>query len=442
MPTRPAYTDWIRSSNTITQQFLSLGGRPDVISLAGGLPAPELYPVDAIRRASDAALKRWGSACLEYGPVEGFPALRAAVADRIGAATGGRFGVENVLLTTGAMLGLDLLGKVLVDPGDLIVAQFPTYLGALDAWRPRGPRYAKLTWGEPSDADDRAMRAAKFVYAVPNYSNPTGVLVGQPERTALLRRVRDAGTWLVEDDPYLPLQIDGSAGPSILAADAAAADAGAADGGRYAGPVIYLGTLSKSIVPGLRVGWAVAEPGMIRALTLAKQSTDLSSSMFTQAVALELLDSGFEANHIPKTVASYRERRDALCDAAAQHLAEWFEWDIPPGGMFVWLRAKHGALDTSELYHRALDEKVAFVPSSVFDPDAALNTAMRLNFTRNPPDVIAEGGAPPGPSRPNLCGPRRLRRSRSGRRRSIFQRKRRQCRQVSPLPIRAASPPI
>lgn len=387
---RPAPAQWLRSTNNVTQQFLSIGGRSDIVSLAGGLPAAELYPVDAIRDAADRALSRWGAQALEYGPVEGLTALRAAIAGRIAAAAGRSFDVENVLLTTGAMQGLDLIGKVLLDAGDLAVVQFPTYLGALDAWRPRQPRYEKMTWDFGRPGFDAALRRAKFVYTVPNYSNPTGALVAQADRAALLERVLAAGTWLVEDDPYLPLQIDGPAGPSILAAH------GAMDGrGQYRGPVIYLGTVSKSLVPGLRVGWIVAEPGILQMLALAKQSTDLSSSLFTQAVALELIESGFEAQHIPKTVAVYRERRDALLRAAAEHLGEWFEWDIPPGGMFVWMRARTdargSAIDTNELYRFALEEKVAFVPSSVFDCDNKLNTAMRVNFTRSPPEVIVEG---------------------------------------------------
>ena len=383
---RPAFSHWIRSSNNVTQQFLAIGGQPDFVSLAGGLPAAELYPVEAIKQASARALDHWGSAALEYGPVEGFPALRAAIAERMSKEHRRRFGIENVLLTTGAMQGLDLIGKVLIDPGDLIVAQFPTYLGALDAWRTRRPSYWKLDWNL-DDADFLgALSRAKFVYAVPNYSNPTGALVPQDARGGLLSRVISAKTWLVEDDPYLPLQLTGAAGPSILAADAATRP-----DGRYDGPVVYLGTLSKSVVPGLRVGWVVAEPKMIQLLALAKQCSDLSGSMFSQAVALEFLDSGVESEIIPRIVACYRERRDALCAGVEAQLGEWFEWEVPPGGMFLWARAKSPAFDTNRLYSFALQEKVAFVPSSVFDPDGALTGAMRLNFTRNVPDRLEEG---------------------------------------------------
>ena len=386
----PAYARWLQRTNNITQQFLAIGGQADFVSLAGGLPAAELYPVEETRAAADRALTRWGSRALEYGPVEGFPALRAAVAERVSRMAGRRFGAENILITTGAMQGLDLLGKVFLDAGDRIVAQFPTYLGALDAWRPREPRYARLDWSldGAQTADD--LRTAKFIYAVPNYSNPTGVLVPEGERAALLRRARMAGACIVEDDPYLPLQIDGPPGPSILALEAMEEGSGS-----YRGPVVYLGTLSKSVVPGLRVGWMVAPADLVQTLALAKQSTDLSSSMLTHAIALDFMESGFEDIHVPRTVDVYRERRDALLRAAGERLSPWFEWDTPPGGMFVWMRARKlpglREIDTDSLYRFALEEKVAFVPSSVFDFDGNLRSAMRVNFTRSAPDVIREG---------------------------------------------------
>lgn len=379
---RPAPAEWLRATNDITQQFLAAGGNPDVVSLAGGLPAAELYPIAEIAAATKRALDRHGSAALEYGAVEGFAPLRALIAERFSTETGGRFTAANVLLTSGSMQALDLLGKVLIDPGDLIVAQAPTYLGALDAWRPRRPAYAALDWNAP---DVSAFAKAKFVYSVPNYSNPTGVLVAQERRVALLDAVTKAGTWLVEDDPYLTMQLDGPPGASILS-HAARRSARA-----YDGPVIHLGTVSKSLVPGLRVGWTLADPGMIRNLTMAKQATDLSSSMFAQAVAFELLDQKIDVAHSASIVPAYRERRDALCSEAARHLSAWFEWQVPSGGMFVWMRSKNDAIDTDELYKFALEEEVAFVPSSVFDFTGADRFAMRVNFTRSNPETIREG---------------------------------------------------
>lgn len=383
---RPSFARWLSHSNDITQQFLAIGGRPDFISMAGGLPAAEFYPAAAISAAAEKALTRWGAAALEYGPVEGFPPLRQHIAERMTRQAGRPFVIDNVLLSVGAMQALDLIGKVLIDAGDPIVAQFPTYVGALDAWRMRAPTYRPLDWSAGADA--AALSGAKFVYTVPNYSNPTGALVPTAARQALLERVLATGTWLVEDDPYLPLQYDGAAGPSILELCGRMMPSGS-----YDGPVVYLGTLSKSIVPGLRVGWTIAAPAMIQALAIAKQSSDLSSSMLTQAIALELLEAGCEEEHVPSIVGHYRERRDALCAAAAAELSEWFTWETPPGGMFVWMRRRDPGIDTDALYRFALQEKVAFVPGSVFDPAGALNSAMRVNFSRSPPAVLREGVA-------------------------------------------------
>ena len=382
---RPPSAAWLRSSNDISQQFLAFGGRADVVSLAGGLPAAELYPVGEIQEAASRALARHGSAALEYGAIDGLPALRAHIAERISAETGGRFTAANVLVTSGSMQGLDLIGKVLIDPGDLIVAQAPTYLGALDAWRPRAPSYAGLDWDGTAPDSAEALARAKFAYAVPNYSNPTGVLVPQEQRAGLLDRVLAAGTWLVEDDPYRSMELDGPPGASILQ------HCVKRHPGPYDGPVIYLGTVSKSLVPGLRVAWAIAAPEMIRQLALAKQATDLSGSMFTQAIALDLLERGVDVRHADTLLPVYRERRDALCREAGLRLSEWFEWEVPVGGMFMWMRAKTNAIDTDDLYRFAVEEKVAFVPSSVFDFTGQDRFAMRLNFTRSAPDVIAEG---------------------------------------------------
>lgn len=383
---RPGFARWLSASNDITQQFLAIGGRPDFISMAGGLPAAELYPSAAIGEAAQKALTRWGAPALEYGPVEGFPALRQFIAQRISRQTGRSFGPENVLLTVGAMQALDLIGKVLIDPGDPIAVQYPTYVGALDAWRMRTPTYRLLDWSP--DADPITLHGTKFIYTVPNYSNPTGVLVPAKARQALLERALAVGTWLIEDDPYLPLQYSGPAGPSILELHGRMAP-----DGPYEGPVIYLGTLSKSIVPGLRVGWAIASRAMIQALAIAKQSSDLASSMLTQAIALELLETGFEDQHVPTIVRHYTERRDALCVAAQENLADWFDWETPPGGMFVWMRRRDPSIDTDALYQYALQEKVAFVPGSVFDPAGKLNSAMRVNFSRSAPEILQEGVA-------------------------------------------------
>jgi 2-aminoadipate transaminase len=376
-PRRPEFAAWMKQGNDITQQFLSFGRRPDLIALSGGLPAPDFYPISDVQEAARDALEKHGSAALSYGAVEGLFNLREAIARRLSTECLS-LAPENVLITTGSLQAVELIGKALIDPSDAILADYPTYLGALDAWLPRLPRYAELPHDEP-------WPEAKFAYVVPNFSNPTGAVLKHKARESLLARSAESGIWLVEDNPYGDLRYEGAVQPSLLEMSAAPGTAG------YEGSVVHLGTLSKTIAPGLRVGWAVGAPDMIRALAQAKQGSDLSTSTFCQAVALELIRKDAERRHVPTLINAYRERRDALCAAAQEHLADLFEWSVPEGGMFVWMTARQPGLDTNALLPFALGAGVSFVPGSVFDPRGLVSPSLRLNFTANPPDILQEG---------------------------------------------------
>jgi 2-aminoadipate transaminase len=286
---------------------------------------------------------------------------------------------------TGAMQGLDLIGKILVDPGDPDrgpVPHLPRRAGCLAA----APGQPTKSWTGASNGPDfdATLARAKFVYAVRTGFNPTGALVPQSQRLALLEKVRAAGTWLLEDDPITRSGSKGTRGRT--SSNPMPPDWSACEAGHLSGHAV-----GKSIVPGLQVGWAIAAEDVIKMLALAKQCSDLSSSLFTQAVALELLESGFDREHAAAINAIYRERRDVLCAEAAARIGDWFEWEVPPGGMFVWMRAKDPRIDTNELYKFALEEKVAFVPGSVFDPSGNDRSGMRVNFTRSTPETIAEG---------------------------------------------------
>jgi 2-aminoadipate transaminase len=374
---RPEFAAWIRQGNDITQQFLSFCSRPGLIALSGGLPAPDLYPVADVQEAARRALESYGSAILGYGAVEGLLELRQAIASRL-STDRLSLGPENVLITTGSLQAVELIGKALIDPGDVILAEYPTYLGALDAWLPRQPRYSELPY-------DKAWPEAKFAYVVANFSNPTGAVLTEGAREALLARSAESGVWLVEDDPYGELRYEGTVQRSMLEMSAESSSA------TYDGPVVHLGTLSKTIAPGLRVGWAVGAPGMIRALARAKQGSDLSTSTFCQGIAMELIGGDADRRHVPALVKAYRDRRDALCAAAREHLADLFEWTVPEGGMFVWMTARQQGFDTNALLPFALKEGVSFVPGSVFDPGGMVSSSLRLNFTANPPEVLQEG---------------------------------------------------
>jgi 2-aminoadipate transaminase len=369
----------------VTRRFLAAGRIPGLINMAGGLPAPETYPAAEVAALARRVIEQHPQETLGYGPIEGLPDLRDALAARF-STQALQLGRENVLITSSGMQGLDLLGKVLLEEGGLIAGQFPTYLGALDAWRPRSPTYRNLVLDEAGFDAVAAMAGAQFVYTVPNFSNPTGRLVGLAMRQALVDAAHSTGAWLVEDDPYGALYYDGAPLPRMIELSGRERC-----GQVYDGPVVYMGTLSKELAPGLRIGWVVAAPEMIEALTMAKQGSDMCTSGVTQRIALGALDSGLIERTQPIIVSLYRERRDALCTALAEHLVDWFDWEVPQGGMFVWAVARHPSLDTDRLLSAALEAGVCVAPSSVFDALGQNRRALRLNFTLNPPDRLAEG---------------------------------------------------
>ena len=385
IPQRPAFARWLGTTNEVTRGFLATGHIPDLVNLAGGLPAPEIYPAEELAELARRAVAEHPAETLGYGPVEGLPELRDALASRF--STGElQLRRENVLVTSSGMQGLDLIGKALIDEGALVAAQFPTYLGALDAWRPRRPIYRHMALERAGFDPAAALAGAQFAYTVPNFSNPTGRLVGLEMREALVAAAHATGTWLVEDDPYGGLHYDGAPIARLIELSGRPRP-----GEAYDGPVIYMGTLSKEVAPGLRIGWIVAAAAMIEALTLAKQGSDMCTSGVTQRIALAAIETGLIERLQPRIVALYRERRDALCKALAEHLGRWFEWELPVGGMFVWAIARDAGLDTDRLLTAALAAGVCVAPSSVFDSSGRNRRAIRLNFTLNPPERLAEG---------------------------------------------------
>jgi 2-aminoadipate transaminase len=378
---RPAFARWLGRSNDITRMFLAAGQIPGLINLAGGLPDPSLYPSEALAELSAKILRDEAGAALNYAPIEGLAPLRDLIAARF-SEPGLTLLRENVLITSGGMQALDLLGKVLLDEGDLVAAQTPTYLGALDAWRPRAPRFRAMRPDRNGFDPIADLEGCKFAYSVPNFSNPTGRLIPVPVRKALVGAAEQTGTWLVEDDPYGTLYYDGPQLPRMLSL--------AVDG---PGSVVYLGTLSKELAPGLRIGWIVAELELISALTLAKQGSDMSTSGLSQMLTLRALETGLDKVILGDVLDLYRTRRDALCAAMGAHLSNWFDWEVPVGGMFVWAVARNPVHDTDRLLEAALAHKVCFTPSSVFDPAGTDRRAIRLNFTLNKERDLEEGVA-------------------------------------------------
>ncbi|MEM8730043.1 MAG: PLP-dependent aminotransferase family protein [Pseudomonadota bacterium] len=379
---RPALASWLSQTNDVTQTFLAASRIPGLINLAGGLPDPSIWPVKALADHARAAVADHADETLAYSPIDGLPGLREVIAERYSRGNL-RLTRENVLITTGGMQALDLVGKVLLDQGDTIAAQSPAYLGALDAWMPRHPTYRPMRL-EANDLDLAGqMRGAKFAYTVPNFSNPAGRLVGLAQRKDLVAAVEETRTWMVEDDPYGSLYYDDAPLPRLLDLSAT--------GGTYDGAIIYFGTMSKELAPGLRIGWVIAAPDMIRAMTTAKQGSDMCTSGISQKVAQIALSSGLPEQVLPDILTLYRARRDALCSAMETHLSTLYDWDVPRGGMFVWATAKDARLDTNDLMQRGLDHGVCISPSSVFDPEGLDCRSVRLNFTLNPEEALAEG---------------------------------------------------
>jgi len=384
-PTRPAFASWLGTTNDVTRTFLAATRIPGLINMAGGLPAPETYPAEAVAELARRAIAENPGDTLGYGPIEGLPELRDALARRF-SADGLPLTRDNVLVTTSGMQGLDLIGKVLLEEGSIVAGQFPTYLGALDAWRPRMPKFRNLVLDDPALDAAALFTGAQFAYTVPNFSNPTGKLVDLAMRETLVEAAHRTGTWLVEDDPYGGLHYD--AVPLSRLIELSGCRLASKP---YDGPVLYMGTLSKEIAPGLRIGWVIAAPEMIAALTLAKQGSDMCTSGVTQRIALGAIEAGLIEAIQPAIVELYRRRRDALCAAMAEHLAGTFQWDVPSGGMFVWAVARDPALDTDLLLKRAMESGVCITPSSVFDATGQNRRAIRINFTRNEPEKLVEG---------------------------------------------------
>jgi 2-aminoadipate transaminase len=382
----------VTSQASVIRELLKLTQKPDIISFAGGLPAPELFPVAEVRDACERVLREHGAEALQYSPTEGYPPLRELLVRHMK-----RYGIDvelgNVVITTGSQQALDLIGRVLINPGDRVLCEEPTYLGALQAWNAYQAQYLSV----PIDDDglrteylEEAMRAGpKFLYVLPNFQNPAGVTLSLERRHVVVEMASHYGVPIVEDDPYGQLRYEGDHLPSIVSLDAEFH--GCAHGERsFRGDVMYLGTLSKTLAPGLRIGWIVAPEEIVKRIVQMKQGADLHSSTFAQAIAYEVARGGFLDRHVHHIRDVYRERRDAMLSALDRWFPREVGWTRPQGGLFLWLSLPAG-INTTELLHEALAEKVAFVPGGSFFPGRGDAPHCRLNFSHSTPEKIEEG---------------------------------------------------
>ncbi len=368
------------------RELLKLLDQPDIVSFAGGIPDPVLFPVEAVRQAYDEVLRAPGSAArvLQYSISEGDPELRNWIVRHM-ASRGVSCSPDNILITNGSQQALEFLGKLLLSPGDTALVAAPTYLGALQAFSAYEPRYDELRpeGSNRTDASYRETASAaggevKFGYVVPDFANPTGETVSLHGRRRLLDLARRLDIPLIEDAAYAALRYDGEDVPSLQALDIE--ETGSIDGSR----VIYCGTFSKTLTPGLRVGWVCAAQPLIRRLVLIKQASDLNSAAINQAVVLRIAERSYEAQ-VQRARSHYRAKRDAMLDALAAHMPPGTSWTRPNGGLFIWVTLPAN-VNAGALLKEAMDTaKVAFVPGHPFFADGTGTNTMRLSFSL--PDV-------------------------------------------------------
>ena len=376
------------------RQILHYTQRPEMISFAGGLPAPEYFPVGILREAAQRILAEDGPAALQYGTTEGYLPLRELIARH---AT--RYGIAarpaNVLITSGSQQALDLIGKLFLDPGDTVLVEDPTYLGALQAFRSYEPRFVAVPVDDDGIRTDLlaaaiAAQRPKLLYLLPNFQNPSGVTISESRRQEIVALAAQHDVPIVEDDPYGQLRYEGSHRVPLFVLDAEHDRPRRSDDPLRDTHVLYTSTFSKLLAPGLRIGWIMAPEEVIASLVLLKQGTDLHTSTFTQRLVYETCRGGFLDRHVRVLRGVYAERRTAMLDALERHMPRAVRWTRPAGGLFLWVTLPAGS-DARDLLRHAIDRQVAFVPGAAFHACGGGDNTLRLNFSYCAPERIETG---------------------------------------------------
>jgi len=376
--------------SSVIRELLKLTEQPDIISFAGGLPAPEVFPLKEFREACIYVLENFGPQALQYSTTEGYRPLREMIARHTG-----RYAVEvapeNILITSGSQQALDFIGRLFINRGDYIVVESPSYLGALQAWNAYGAQYITVPMDEEGmivEELEKTLRVGpKFIYVLPNFQNPSGSTLSLERRKRLVELADRYGVPIIEDDPYGQLRFEGEHLPPVVALDS---QYRGNNGIHYSGNVIYLSTFSKILAPGIRLAWIIAPAEVIRRLVMAKQAADLHTATFNQMVAYEVGKAGFLDEHVKVIRRVYKERRNAMLEMMAEVFPAEVRWTHPQGGMFLWgiLPQK---MDSAEVLKRAVERKVAFVPGAPFHATGGGHNTLRLNFSYCSPEIIREG---------------------------------------------------
>ena len=367
---------------SVIREILKVTEKPGIISFAGGLPSPKTFPITEFASACEKVLREDGQAALQYAASEGYSPLRQAVADML------PWDIDPnlVLITTGSQQGLDLLAKILIDKDSRILVETPTYLGALQAFTPMEPEVVAVDTDDHGvNVDDFAAKVgagtdkARFIYVLPNFQNPTGRTMTEARRAALSAKAAELGIPIIEDNPYGELWFDA---PPALPLTA-----------RNPEGCVYLGSFSKVLAPGLRLGFLIAPKSLYPQLLQAKQAADLHTPIFTQRMVVEVMKGGFLERHVPTIRALYKGQRDAMLLALTREMAGLdIEWNTPVGGMFLWVRLPEG-LNAVALLPKAVDKGVAFVPGAAFYADQGDPRTLRLSFVTASAEQINLGVA-------------------------------------------------
>jgi len=361
-------------TSSAIREILKVTERPEVISFAGGLPSPASFPVAAMEAAVARVFADNPQGALQYAATEGYLPLREFVAKRY------NVGVERVLITTGSQQALDLIAKVMIDPGSPVLVETPSYLGALQAFSLFEPEFVSVPTDErgliPEALTPELTAGARFLYALPNFQNPTGCRLPLERRQALVQRAKDLNLLLVEDDPYGELSYTGNTLPTLLSMNP--------DG------VIYMGSFSKILAPGMRLGFVIAPPELHFKLCQAKQASDLHTPTFTQRIAYETIKDGLLDTHIPTIRELYGKQCAYMLDALKRHMPEGVTWNVPEGGMFIWVELPEG-LNSMTILEEAVRRNVAYVPGAPFYAGNPRMNTLRLAFVTVPPERIEQG---------------------------------------------------
>lgn len=363
--------------------ILQAAADPKIISFAGGLPAPELFPVKEMKAAVDKVFEEHGQEAMQYGAAKGVTALREAIQQHVKEKENVDSELDNVLVTTGSEQALDLVGKAFVDPGDTVLVEQPTYLCALDVFRSYGANFASVEMDEDGmkmDALEEALKAnpnTKLIYTVPNFQNPTGRTMTEERRKQLAELAEKYDVYVLEDNPYGEIRFAGQHVPAVKSFD-------------KSGHVFYMSTFSKTLAPGFRLGWLVADKAVVNKLTVLKQSADLHTDNLAQfAVAQFFADNDVDA-HVKEISALYGKRKDLMLEGIKEYFPEGVKYTDPEGGMFLWVEVP-GVDDTVELFKECLEHDVAFVPGDPFFAGEVQPGAFRLNYSNMKEDQIEVG---------------------------------------------------